>query len=416
MDRWAYTRVRLALAGAAIIGVFGMAALGTAAYRSPTPVERFTARFAFYGARLDRDPADFLAMNQLADTYTARARLLGDEADYTRAEEMLRRSLSVNPSRYNLSARTRLASALLARHRFREAQAMAETVLVYKPGDRAAMAVVGDALFETGDPAGAAAWFRDLADLAPGVASFSRMAKLAAAQGDAKAARYWFSRTREAADEESGEPAAWVRVMMAELSIRTGDHDAARAYGREALRIVPDYYLAYEHLAEVEEREGNHAAARPLLQKAIGIARHPEFLLRLAGVEERLGNLPAARRLREEARARLEASVAAGDPEHLRALALCLLDLGVDAPRALWLAEQDTRLRGGYQTDAVMARALAANGALQRACVYMNRALAGRPLDPDLYLTAAALFDAYGDPAAGAAARRAGARINPRLK
>lgn len=387
------------------------AALGGAISLRPSHQDQWNYTFDFYSARLENDPVDFIAMNHLADAYVTRARTLGNDTDYLNAEEMLRRSLAVNNSRYNLSARSRLAPVLLSQHRFREGLAEAESVLELKPDDATALAAAGDARSEMGDLKGAVYEFRQLLRIAPGMAAYSRMALLEQALGRASESHAWFLMARDDADQIGGEPAAWVRVMMADLAIKTGDYDTARNLCREALQIMPAYYLAFEHQAEIEERTHDYASARPLLYKAVAIARQPELLLRLANVEEQLNNPSDAERLRTEALLMLEAKIVSGNQGHLRSLANGLLDLRKDMPRALFLAEQDALLRGGYLVDATLARALAANGAMQRARVYMNRALQHNPIDPNLYRDAAQLFADAGDHEASAAALEAAGRF-----
>lgn len=391
------------------------AAATTAGATGPSVEERLTALEAFFSARVARDPIAMSAMNSLANVYVARARLNGDEAYYRKAEGLLEGSLKVTDSEYNLDARVQLAAVRLAQHRFREAREMAEQVLVYHPKHKDAIALIGDALLEQGDLKGAGSYYDDLLALGPGVGAYSRVARLAEKQGRRRSAERGYAQALAAADETGGEPAAWIRAMIADFRIKTGDYDEARVWLQQALDIVPEYYLAFQYLAEIEQCEGNYEGAHTLLQKSIARGRTPESLLRLAKVEESRNNLMAAETLRDLAIAQLEVTVAQGGQGHLRALANALLDHHIDAPRALLLAEQDLEVRQGYEAHATMARALAANGELLRACVHMNTAIASQPLDPDLYLAAAEIYGAYGDQAASEAASQTAFRINPRL-
>lgn len=413
--------------GGLLAAALGGIAIGWANYTPPAAVttasvvqgpsveERLTALEAFFAVRVARDPIAMSAMNSLASVYVARARLNGDESYYRKAEDLLDRSLKVTDSVYNLDARVQLAGVRLAQHRFRDTREMAEQALVYYPKHKEAIAVIGDALLEQGDLTGAGSYYEDLIALSPGVGAYSRMARLAEKQGRRKAAGKGYAQALASADETGGEPAAWIRTMIADFRIRTGDYDETRIWLRQALDIVPEYYLAFQYLAEIEQREGNYEAALIFLQKSVDRGRAPESLLRLAEVEEALGKTTAAETLRDLAIAQLEVTVAQGGQGHLRALANALLDRNEDAPRALLLAAQDLEMRQGYEAHATMARALAANGERLRACVHMNAAIANHPLDPDLYLSASEIYGAYGDHAASEAARQTACRINPRL-
>lgn len=387
----------------------------TTVVTGPSVEDRLTALEAFFAARVAHDPIAMSAMNSLAGVYVARARLNGDESYYRKAEGLLERSLKVTDSEYNLDARVHLAGVRMAQHRFREAREMAEQVLALHPKHKEAIALIGDALLEQGDLKGAGSYYDDLLALSPGVGAHSRVARLAEKQGRRRFAEKNYAQALTAADQIGGEPAAWIRAMIADFRIKTGDYDEARIWLQQALDIVPGYYLAFQYLAEIERREGNYDSAHALLQKSIARGRAPESLLRLAKVEEFRNNPMAAETLRDLAIAQLEATVAQGGQGHLRALANALLDHHIDAPRALLLAEQDLGMRQGYEAQATMARALAANGELLRACVHMNAAIANQPLDPDLYLAAAEIYGAYGDQAASEAASQTAFRINPRL-
>jgi len=202
--------------------------------------------------------------------------------------------------------------------------------------------------------------------------------------------------------------------MIADFRIKTGDYGEARIWLDQALDIVPEYYLVFGYLAEVERREGDLKAARAFLRKGVDRVRTPESMLRLADMETETGNDVAAETLRDLAIAQLEVATAEGGQGHLRVLAEALLDRG-EAPRALLMAAQDLELRQNYQAHATMARALSANGEHLHACVYMNGAVAGHPLDPELYISALEIYGAYGDGEASEAARQTAIRINPRL-
>ena len=151
------------------------------------------------------------------------------------------------------------------------------------------------------------------------------MADLTRAYGQADEAWVWYARARVAADSFGGEPAAWVRVMMADLAIKTGQYGRARTYCNEALEIVPDYYLALAYLARAAECEKDYEKARPLLRQVVKTTRSPAFMIRLAHEEDALGAPDQAEMLRDMARVILEVTVASGDIGHLRALALCLM-------------------------------------------------------------------------------------------
>jgi len=264
-------------------------------------------------------------MNRLAAAHVTQARLTGDHSGYKHAEGLLRRFLATNATLYNIEARSQLASVLLSQHRFQEGYEIAEEALARKQQEPAVLTVISDVYVESGRLKEAASTLQDLIRIAPGLAAYSRMADLTRAYGQADEAWVWYARARVAADSFGGEPAAWVRVMMADLAIKTGQYGRARTYCNEALEIVPDYYLALAYLARAAECEKDYEKARPLLRQVVKTTRSPAFMIRLAHEEDALGAPDQAEMLRDMARVILEVTVASGDIGHLRALALCLM-------------------------------------------------------------------------------------------
>ena len=81
---------------------------------------------------LAQDPKSAIALGQLAALYVQRARETGDDHNYTDAEQYARRSLALRTNRNGPTFVT-LAAALVAQHRFAEAESVATDVAEFYP-------------------------------------------------------------------------------------------------------------------------------------------------------------------------------------------------------------------------------------------------------------------------------------------
>jgi tetratricopeptide (TPR) repeat protein len=118
-----------------------------------------------------------------------------------------------------------------------------------------------------------------------------------------------------------------------------------------ALAKSPDHPLALEHLAELDEAEGDYKAAEAGFRKVLELGGGPEVRLNLAKLLERRGETNEAAGLRAEARRFCEQAVASGNEGYLRPLATVELEAG-NYPRAAELAARDLSLRPTDETRA----------------------------------------------------------------
>lgn len=102
----------------------------------------------FWSNRLTPDTQDYITLTHLGRAWLGVARETGDAAAYARAEEALRRALSLN-ERY-APAKALLGTVLIGNHAFAKARTVAAAALAVDPGDIQALAVSGDAALELG--------------------------------------------------------------------------------------------------------------------------------------------------------------------------------------------------------------------------------------------------------------------------
>ena len=187
------------------------------------------------------------------------------------------------------------ARALFALGRMDEAFALAEDVLIARPGHAGMRALAIRCLIAKGETviadARIAAWRAEEPDAAPAM-------RLAAARcleemrtADARAL---YEELLEASPGSLGD-----RLLLAELCLRLGDLSAAAAHVGKARALTPDHARVQALLAELALRQEGPAAALAVLQSDIGkrSAHDAPHLIRHAEIALQAGETETARRL-----------------------------------------------------------------------------------------------------------------------
>src|SRR3954449_5697971 len=237
---------------------------------------------ARYVRRLERrgaqKPSDGATPAVLALAYQQRARETGDPTYYGLSGKALAQAeANSGPRELVLQAEAALANT---RHRFDQGLRLAQEALRLEPVDASADGALGDALLNLGRYRAAFRVYDRMALLAPGVASFTRVAsarelighRAAAAEADTLAI-------------ESGsvvpENEAWAMVQLGNVYLNGGRlDDAARAY-RQALRRLPGFVHAEAGLARVEASEGHYTIAAERLRRVVGRLPIPAYVILL---------------------------------------------------------------------------------------------------------------------------------------
>ena len=371
------------------------------------------ATVRFWERRVQRDPRDFVALNRLADGYVRRARQRGDPADYRRAEAASLGSLTARPTG-NYEAIVRLGLVFAAMHRFDEALTLGEQAVALEPRRPFGYALLGDALLALGRYAEAGDAYDELVVLAPGLASFARLAHLRDLHGDlAGAARAW----RDALGIDGGrraEDSAWAQAGLGAFRFRTGDLDGATQAYEQALAALPGYAPALAGLGAVRASERDYEAALSLYEAAV--ERQPD-LARVAA----LGDLYAAAGRRDEADAgyalvgaiaRLYA--ANGISTDLQ-MALYLADHGLRPAEAVRQARAAYTARPSIDAADTLAWALYRDGRAEEARIYTVEALRLGTADAVLLFHAGLIREATGDAAGAREALTRALALNPRF-
>ena len=360
---------------------------------SPSSVRR--AAIAFYEHRLGEDPHSALDMAQLAALVMEEGRMSGDERAFVKAESIAIRSLGERTRKNGRSAAL-LVNALLAQHRFAEANAVAHDLAQREPDEPAYRALLAESMMEVGDYAGA---IRELgtirarrADL--GIAPrFARWAELTGQTGEA---RRILRQAREDATHRpdlTGEQRAWFGLRLADLELRYGNLRGAKSVIREALREAPDDWRLVLARARLDAARGAWARAARSAEEVIAAVPSPDAFALLAVAQRELGNDEEA-----EAFELALAGIVAGQSGMVhRTWAMTLLDRGLSVREIIAAAATDTIVRQDMHSLDFLAWALHRAGRSAEALPLMRRAIGLGSVEPALRYHAGAIEFAAGD-------------------
>jgi tetratricopeptide (TPR) repeat protein len=227
-----------------------------------------------------------------------------------------------------------------------------------------------------------------------------RLGRLAYLDGQPERAISLTRQATDAAEAEGsqGERLAWYRCQLGNLLTSTGNPDGEAAFA-QALAVDPRSWLARVGLARIEAAGGRLDAAIAHLSDAISIVPLPDSLARRSDLYELRGRpgddkRAANDRSTVEAIARL---AGANGVVYDRTLAVYLANHGLQADRAVAIAEKELALRTDVDGYDAYAWALLAAGRAREADGAMAKALALGTRDARLLyhagMVAAALDD-----------------------
>ena len=368
--------------------------------------------------RVRRDPEDFVAYNKLCGYYLQRLRETGDNAYLDLAARAARASLAVLPAEMNTGGLSALAQVEYASHDFEKAREHAALLTRYEPGKSFPFLMLGDALLELGDYAGASEAFGKAERAGgSGVAAQTRLARLALLRGQTDVARERLSVALDGALDQvpaSRETVAWCWWQRGEVEFAAGDYEQAERYYQEALSAFPDYFRALAAAGRVRAARGDTAGAIEFYERAVRVQPDPSFVAALGDLYKLAGrdqDAAAQYRLVEQI-ARLSALNGA---LYNRQLALFYADHDMKAEEAYALASKEYEVRRDvYGADALAWTALKA-GRLAEAQGAIKEALRLGTQDARLLYHAGVIARAAGDRAAAGDYLRRALALNPQF-
>ena len=388
--RSSYRRTVLLAAATGLLAITGLAGSrllagedgGVAVSIVETELAARDAAIGAWSNALRVDPESALALAQLGGLHLQRARETGDEADYSKAEDYARRSLALRVTR-NAKSYVTLANALVAQHRFVEAEVAAHSAVRYDPSVPEYSSLLAEIRMELGDYAGARAIFQRLYPFQAIPSVGPRLARWEELNGNPEAARRILERVSKAVERRRDIPReqrAWFHLRLGDLEMRRGRLYRAKQDLERGLAIQPDDHRILTSLARLELLKGNPRKAMARAEKALALRIDPATLGVLARAQLAVGDSASAR---ETAQA-MEIAVSGQPGAYHREWSLFLLDqnLRVEEVHARALEELETR-KDIYGYD-VVAWSLFRMGRVDDAARIMKQAMALGTRDPML--------------------------------
>lgn len=362
-------------------------------------------------ARLERRPADRLALLSLGDALARKGRETGDAAYFERASAVLRQGVSRHPE--DSALWRHFAYALSLQHDFTGAVEAARRAVAGAPSDPDAHGVLGDALLELGQYDDAEQCYRLMDSQVSNLASLSRLSGMASLRGQTSRAVALMAQAVSAGqrDREPAESVAWAQWQLGMEQLQTGALGPAQQAFKAALRTFPDYYRAHAGLGAVAAARGQLATARHAYERAMAVVPLPEYAAALAELYLAQGKASEA----NQQIALIEQLTELGGGAFHREAAYFMLDQGRHGARILAQSEMDLQKRPDVQGHQLHAWALHRNNQHALALQAINRALSLGSRDARLLYQAGVIHLAAGEQARGRKFLREALRVNPRF-
>lgn len=350
-----------------------------------------------YREKTKQHPDDYYNYVKLGEAYVQKGREVGQIAPYNMAEEALNKALDLNPEAY--AAYIYLGQISSYKHDFRKTIDQAKKAIELRPVKSTPYGVLGDAYLELGMYKDAEKAYEMMYELDPGFYSLTRIAQIKELNGDISGAIRAMKKAIELAQRQNlpEENVAWSKVMLGSMYLKNGKLDTAEKHFTGALQIYNDYYLALEHLAEVNAILGNYDKAIELYEKTLELNPKPQFYIALGNIYKNLGDKERADSLYGKAEKRYEEIIHDGIKGHSRELVLFYADNNKHLDQALELSlhdSQDTEDIYAYDTLAWVYYKL---GEFDKAEDAVNKALRLDTKDALLYYHAGMIYHKQGN-------------------
>jgi tetratricopeptide (TPR) repeat protein len=344
--------------------------------------------------RLDPENADALTL--LGLSYQQRGRETGDPTFYSLSARALGRAARAGGQRSVIVQGE--ASLANTRHRFRAGLRLAREAIRLDPDNGSARGALGDALLNLGRYPAAFRAYDRMTLLAPGLASYTRVAAArellgrpaAAARVDAAALRI---------DTTVPENVAWTMTQLGNTAFNQGRLSAAGSAYRAALRRYPGYVHAEAGLARVEASEGSYRAAVARLRRAVDELPVPAYVIMLGDIL-RLEGREAQARQQYALVGAIERLFAANGVRTELQTAIFDLDHGRNVRSALRRARAAYASAPGIYADDAVAWGLLRTGRCEAARTHSIRALRLGTRDALLMFHRAMIERCLGSPSA----------------
>ena len=336
---------------------------------------------------LDADSTSAIALGQLAALHLQRAREGGTYDDYLQAEKYARRSLDKRTHR-NANTAATLVSILVAQHRFVDARAVAESLVVREPDVPEYRAALGEVAMELGDDVLAARMFRSVWADRGTLTIAARLSRWLEITGHVPEARRLLTTARASVmsrRDVARETKAWFALRAGDLELRAGKLRSADEAFRAGLVIEPGDPRLLAAMARLAMAQQRPADVIRWGEAAIGVQLDPATLGLVGDAYAARGDSAKS----AEYFRTLEVAVSMQPGAYHRAWSLYLLDHGLRVGEVLEKATAELSDRKDVYGWDVYAWALEKSGRRAEARAAMQQALRLGTPDPLLLRHAA---------------------------
>jgi tetratricopeptide (TPR) repeat protein len=361
-------------------------------------------------ARLQGNPTDAAALSSLGLAYLQEARLTVNPSYYTKADEVLRKSIAID-RKNNFQGLLGMGILAGARHRFDLALKWGTRAQHENPYNADVRGLITDALIELGRYRAAEKELQKMVDLRPGLSSLARISYYRELHGDLHGATHAMAAAfRDAGG--SGQDAAWASFQLGDLQFIAGHLGRADYMYRRGRYLDPSYYLPKVGIAKVAAARGHlHRAAR-ILKSVTATYPAPIYVMLYGDILRAEGLRAQANRQYDLVRAEQRLFSANGvvpDTEMM----IFFADHHQRLAQTLREARREYAKRPSVRVADALSWVLYANGKYAQAARYTHQALRLGSVDPTYYLHAGMIAKALGERGLALRYLRRAVRLNP---
>jgi tetratricopeptide (TPR) repeat protein len=360
---------------------------------------------------LAMDPQSAMALGQLGALYMQRARETGDDQNYVVAEGYARRSVDLRTNRNGATFVT-LAGALLAQHRFVEADSIVTQLVANEPDVPQYKSMYAEIKLELGQYDAARPVFDSLHAQRTHLSIAPRLARWLELNGHSDTARKLLYDALAEAKRRRDLPVeqvAWFELRVGDIEMRNGRIKGARVALSDGLRISPNDYRLLAAMAKLDAVNGDPKDAIKYGERAMAIKLDPATLGTIGDAYAAIGDTVNA----EEYFKTMEVAVAGQLGPYHRAWSLFLLDHNRRIPEVLKNVQDELVSRKDIYGYDLLAWALHKSGRDAEAATTMKSALELGTQDAMLFYHAGMIEQSLGNSAAAKVYLEKALAVNP---